>query len=222
VDSTKSQKSNCRKSKGLVQTATAVTANGMTITREAGITVKQASMVAAVILALNLNNVNLAKAMADEIEQTGASIFDFEIDTSGIGNSVKQGLVAFAWQTGNEAALLWISQKALDDNAWKNIPFLRTLPNWLEQFDEGSVECRLATKVIRLLADKITKKVAANTHFVDGAEQSWGHLPVRTRNLFSTCLAINVSQIERTGLEAEIAAPAAGAANAVVLTTRRL
>ena len=216
------KKSNCRKSKGLVQTATSVTANGMTITREAGITVQQASMAVAVMLAFNLNDVNLAKAMADVIEQTGASIFDFEIDTPGIGNSVKQGLVAYAWQTRNEPALLWISQKALDDKAWKNIPLLRALPNCLQQFDEGSVEYRLATNVIRLFADKITKKIAANPQLVEGIEQTWGHLPVRTRNLFSTCLAINVSQIERTGLEAEIAAPAAGAANAVVLTTRRL
>ncbi len=216
------KKSNCKKSKGLLRTATSVTADGMTVTREAGITVEQASMAAAAMLAINLNDVNLAKAIAHVIEKTGASIFDFEIDTPGIGNSVKQGLVAFAWQTGNEAALLWISQKALDDNAWKNIPILRTLPSWLEQFDEGSVEYRLATKVIRLFADKITKKIAANPQFVEGIEQTWGHLPVRTRNLFSTCLAINVSQIERTGLEAEIAAPAAGAANAVVLTTRRL
>lgn len=216
------KKSNCRKSKGWLQTATSVRANGITITREAGITVKQASMAAAAMLAINLNDVNLVKAMADEIEQTGASIFDFEIDTTGIANSVKQGLVEFAWHSGNEAALLWISQKALDDNAWKNIPFLRALPNWLEHFDEGSVEYRLATNVIRLFADKITKKVAVNPQFVDGVERSWGHLAPRTRNIFSTCLAINLSQTERIGLEAEIAAPAAGAANAVVLTTRRL
>jgi hypothetical protein len=216
------KKSNCRKSKGLVQTATSVTANGMTITREAGITVKQASVAAAVMLALNLNDVNLAKAMADVIEQTGASIFDFEIDASGIGNSVKEGLFELTWHSRNEAALLWISQKALDDNAWKNIPLLRMLPHLLELFDEGTVENRLATKVIRLHADKITKKVAANIQFGEGIEQSWAHLPVRTRNLFSTCLAINVSQIERTALEAEIAAPADGEANAVVLTTRRL
>jgi hypothetical protein len=117
---------------------------------------------------------------------------------------------------------LWISQKALDDNAWKNIPLFRMLPHLLELFDEGTVEYRLATKVIRLLADKITKKVAAKIQFGEGIEQTWAHLPVRTRNLFSTCLAINVSQIERTALEAEIAAPAAGAANAVVSTTCRL
>ena len=216
------KKSNCRKSKGLLRTATSVTVDGMTITREAGINVKQASLAAAAMLALDLNDVSIAKAMAAAIEQTGASIFDFEIDTSGIGNSVKQGLVEFTWQSGNEAALLWISQKALDDNAWRNIPFLRRLSHWLEQFDEGSAEYLLATKVIRLLADKITKKAAAKPQFVEGVEQTWGHLPARTRNIFSTCLAINVSQFERTGLEAEIAAPAAGAANAAVLTTRRL
>lgn len=216
------KKTNCRKSKGLLRTATSVSVDGMTVTREAGITVKQASMAAAAMLALKLNNVNIAQAMADEIEQTGASIFDFEIDTPGVENSVKQGLIAFAWESGNEAALLWISQKALDDKVWKNIPLLRALPNWLEQFDEGSVEYLLATKVIRLLADKITKGIAVKTPFVEGVEQMWGHLPVRTINIFSTCFALHVSQIERTGLAAEIAAPAAGAANAVVLTTRRL
>jgi hypothetical protein len=217
-----SKKSNCRKSKGLVQTATSVTVDGLTITREEGITVKQASLAAAAMLALNLNDVNLAKAMADAIEQTGASIFDFGIETPGVDNLGKQGLVGFAWQSGNEAALLWISQKAFDDKAWKKIPQLTNLPNWLELFDEDSVEYRLATEVIRQVADKITKKIAVDTQFVEGVEQTWGHLPVRTRNLFSTCLAINVSQIERTGLEAEIAASEAGAANAVVLITRRL
>jgi len=214
------KKSNCRKSKGLLRTATSVTDDGMTITREAGITAEQASMALIVIWAISLNEVNLAKAMADVIEKTGASIFDFEIHHTGIENSVKKGLVEFAWQTGNEAALLWISQKALVDNAWKNIPLLRDLPYMLEQFDEGSVEYRLATEVVRLFADMVTKGIAKqNTHFV---EQTWRGFPMRTRNLFSTCLAINVSQIERTRLEATIAAPAAGAANAVVLTTRRL
>jgi hypothetical protein len=198
----------------------------MTVLREAGVTMKQAALAGGVLVALITNNVQLARQLSIEIEQTGASVFEFEFKSPALGTSEKRQVVDVAWHYGHEQAVMWISQKALDDGAWQTTPLLRILPIVLEKATNGLPRHQLAAKTIRLLADKLTKEIVTDlpsdsiVNF-DGVERFWDHLPPRTQAIFQECFASHLSQMEKAQLVKTTATPAASV-NGTRSTSNRL
>jgi hypothetical protein len=220
------KQSNRRKSKGFHQTATSITMDDMTISREAGVTMKQAALAAGVMAALMINDVQTAKQVSIEVEQSGASIFEFEFRLPAFGGRKKRRLVEVAWQSGEEQAMLWISQKALDDGAWQTTELLRMLPSFLEMSADDLPTHQLAAKTIRLSADKLTKEmitglISAGIVNFDGIERFWDHVPPKTRVIFQECFASHLSQIEKAQLVAATATRAASV-NSTRSTSNRL
>ncbi len=220
------KQSNRRKSNRVQRTATSITTNGMSVSRSAGITLEQALLTAALLKALTANDVKAAMSLSIEIERQGASIFEFEVETTGPNGFGKRGLVQLAFEFSQEAVVLWISRKALDDGAWPNSGFLRSLPELLENLEENSLEHQITAKVIRLLAYRITKKLVTDVRFkgigsFDDVEMIWNVLPERTKAIFHEGVAFNLAQLERGDLVEATATPAASV-NGTRSTSNRL
>lgn len=208
------KQSNRRKSNRFQWTATSITNNGMSVSRKAGITLEQATLAAALMMALTANDVNAAMSLSIEIERQGASIFEFEVETKGPDGFSKRGLVQLAFEFSQEAVILWISQKAIDDDAWPDSGFLRRLPDQLEILAVNSLEHRITSKVIRLLADRVTKELVTDVcckgiGSFDDVEMIWSVLPKRTLAIFHEGVAFHLSQMEKADLVAATATPAA-------------
>jgi hypothetical protein len=220
------KQSNRRKSNRIQRTATSIATNGMTVSRLAGITMEQAVLAAALMMALTVNDVNAAKKLAMQIELAGASIFDFEFNMFRCGGSAKSGLVETAWFHSQEQSILWIAQKALDDGVWETTPLLKTLPALLEIFTDDWPSHHLAEKAVRLMADMLTKQIITELRSdgivnFDGVERFWDHVPPKTQVIFQECFAAHLSKMEKSQLVAATATPAA-TVNGPCSTSNRL
>lgn len=220
------KQSNRRKSIGVQLTATSITTGDMTVSREAGVTMKQAALAAGVMVALMTNSVQTARELSTLIEQTGVSVFEFEFKSPVLGTSEKCQLVDVAWRYGQEQAVLWISQKALDDGAWQTTRLLRILPTVLEMATKGLPRHQLAAKTIRLLADKLTKEIVTDLRSdgilnFDGVERFWDHVPPQTQAIFRECFTSHLSQWEKAQLVEATATPAVSV-NGTLSTSNRL
>jgi len=220
------KQSNRRKSNRIQRTATSIATNGMTVSRQAGITMEQAALAAALMMALTVNDVNAAMKLSSEIELAGASIFDFEFNMVTFDANAQSRLVEIAWFHAQEQAILWISQKALDVGAWQTSPFLRTLPALLEILAEDWPSHHLAAKAVRLMADRLAKEIVNDLRSdgivnFDGVERFWDHVPPKTQAIFQECFAAHLSEIEKAQLVAATATPAA-TVNGTRSTSNRL
>lgn len=218
--------SNRRKSNRIQRTATSVTTKGMTVSRQAGITMEQAALAAALMMALTVNDLNAAMTLSNEIESTGVSIFDFEINIAATGANNQLRLLEMAWLHDHEQVILWITQKALDDGLWQKTRFLMMLPTLMEQYSEDSPTSRLAVKAVRLMANRVTKQVITELRSdgivnFDGVERFWDHVPPKTQAIFQDCFASHLSQLEKADLVAATVAPVMSA-NGTRSTSNRL
>lgn len=220
------KQSNRRKSNGVQLTATSITTDGMTVSRQAGITMEQAALAAALMMALTVNDVNAAMNLSSEIELAGASIFDFEFNVATFGANAQSRLVEIAWFNNYEQVVLWISQKALDDGEWQKSPFLRMVPALLEILAEDWPTYQPAAKAVRLMANKLTKEIVTDLRSdgivnFDGVERFWDHVPPKTQVIFQECFASHLSQMEKAQLVETTATPAASV-NGTRSTSNRL
>lgn len=208
------KQSNRKKSIRIEQTANSITTAGMKVSRQAGITMAQAALAAALMMALTVNDLNAAMKLSNEIESTGVSIFDFEINMAATGVNNELRLLEIAWLHDHEQVILWITQKALDDGVWQKTRFLMMLPTLMEKYSEDSPTSRLAVKAVRLMANRVTKQVITELRSdgivnFDGVERFWDHVPPKTQAIFQECFAAHLSEIEKAQLAAATATPAA-------------